>query len=308
MVSYQGVTIPSDVHQVSDEDVQREIDNILASHITTEQITDRAVVDGDRVNIDYVGSVDGVEFDGGSTMGGGTDVMAGGTEYIDDFLDQLIGHMPGETFNVEVTFPEDYGQEHLNGKDAVFVTTINHISNDIHPELTDAFIAENLSLDYGWTTVDQMMEEVRTRIRRGSIQMYLNDNFFSEITVLNVPEQLISYQNRAMMSYYRETAMMYGMEFEEFIEMSMGVATVDELVELNSADNIAQAEHNLVSQAIAEDAALTVSEADLVKFFLENLQTDDYSTYEEQFGMPYLKHVVLSQMVLDHIAENAILA
>lgn len=85
------------------------------------------VKDGDTVNIDFVGSVDGVEFEGGNTNGAGTDLIIGSHSYIDDFEDQLIGHHPGETVEVNVTFPENYGKESLNGKDAIFKVTINGI-------------------------------------------------------------------------------------------------------------------------------------------------------------------------------------
>lgn len=85
------------------------------------------VEDGDTVNIDYVGSVDGVEFDGGNTNGAGTDLTIGSGRYIDDFEEQLIGAHPGDTVNVNVTFPEDYGNEELNGQDALFVVTVNGI-------------------------------------------------------------------------------------------------------------------------------------------------------------------------------------
>lgn len=85
------------------------------------------VADGDTVNIDYVGTVDGVEFEGGNTKGQGTDLTIGSGRYIDDFEEQLIGHHPGETVEVNVTFPENYGKEELNGKDAVFTVTINGI-------------------------------------------------------------------------------------------------------------------------------------------------------------------------------------
>ncbi len=85
------------------------------------------VEDGDTVNIDYVGSIDGVEFDGGSTQGAGTDLLIGSGMYIDNFEEQLIGSHPGDTVDVNVTFPEDYGQEDLNGQDALFVVTVNGI-------------------------------------------------------------------------------------------------------------------------------------------------------------------------------------
>lgn len=85
------------------------------------------VKDGDSLNIDYTGTVDGKEFEGGSTDGSGTVLVVGAHSYIDDFEEQLIGHHPGETVEVKVTFPEEYGVEDLNGKDAVFQVTINGI-------------------------------------------------------------------------------------------------------------------------------------------------------------------------------------
>lgn len=89
--------------------------------------TSLTVEDGDTVNIDYVGSIDGVEFAGGSTNGAGEDLTIGSGRYIDDFEEQLIGAHPGDTVEVNVTFPEDYGNEELNGKDAVFEVVINGI-------------------------------------------------------------------------------------------------------------------------------------------------------------------------------------
>ena len=85
------------------------------------------VEDGDTVNIDYVGSIDGVEFDGGKTQGMGTDLVIGSGSSIDDFEDQLIGAHPGDQVDVYVTFPEDYGVEELNGKEALFQVTVNGI-------------------------------------------------------------------------------------------------------------------------------------------------------------------------------------
>ena len=90
--------------------------------------TSLTVADGDTVNIDYVGTVDGVEFSGGNTQGMGTDLVIGSGSYIDDFEEQLIGAHPGDTVEVNVTFPDPYGNnEDLSGKDAVFTVTVNGI-------------------------------------------------------------------------------------------------------------------------------------------------------------------------------------
>ena len=85
------------------------------------------VKDGDTVNIDYVGKIDGTAFDGGSTDGNGTDLVIGSGTYIDNFEEQLIGAHPGDEVEVTVTFPDDYGVDDLNGKEAVFDVTVNGI-------------------------------------------------------------------------------------------------------------------------------------------------------------------------------------
>lgn len=156
LCEYKGIVVPADEYTPTDSELESEVQSVLESYKENIKVTDRAVRDGDTVNIDYVGSVDGVEFEGGNTKGAGTDVTIGVTNYIDDFLEQLIGHKPGETFNVEVTFPDPYpNNTELSGKDAVFVTTVNHISEEKYPELTDSFVAEKFA-DEGWKTVAEL--------------------------------------------------------------------------------------------------------------------------------------------------------
>lgn len=115
--------------QTTEESESASTETTETAEETTTLNTDTSltVEDGDTVNIDYVGTIDDVEFDGGNTNGGGADLTIGSGTYIDDFEEQLIGHNVGETVEVVVTFPEDYGNEELNDKEAVFTTTINGI-------------------------------------------------------------------------------------------------------------------------------------------------------------------------------------
>ena len=102
--------------------------SVIEAEETTYQTDPSLTVEnGDTVNIDYVGSIDGVEFSGGNTQGMGTDLVIGSGLYIDDFEEQLLGAHPGDHVTVTVTFPEDYGKEDLNGKEAVFEVTVNGI-------------------------------------------------------------------------------------------------------------------------------------------------------------------------------------
>ena len=121
---YKGVTVEKTIQSVTDEDVQNEIDNALANYPVE---VDQAAKEGDTVNIDYVGKIDGTAFDGGSTNGQGTDLVIGSGSYIDDFEDQLVGAHPGDEVEVTVTFPDDYDAADLAGKEAVFDVIVNGI-------------------------------------------------------------------------------------------------------------------------------------------------------------------------------------
>ena len=136
---YSALKISKKDVEVSESDVQSQIDSILANY---SQVTDRKVKKGDTVNIDYKGTVDGKQFDGGTASAQSLKIGSG--TFIDGFEDQLIGKTPGETVEVKVTFPKDYQGKEVAGKDAVFETKINYIEET--PKLTDQFVKENLYL------------------------------------------------------------------------------------------------------------------------------------------------------------------
>ena len=305
--AYEGISIPADVHTVQQEDIDSQVDAILNEYASAKNVTSRAVADGDTVNIDYVGRIDGVEFDGGNTGGQGTEVVIGVTAYIDDFLEQLIGHMPGESFDIEVTFPEDYGKEELNGKDAVFAITINHIVEAVVPEQTDEFVAASLSDAFGWTTIAEMKEGIKTDLRHSAVASYIQEHLLEKATVASVPDDMIEYQENTLIQYYAEYATYYNMELDEFLVAYMEVSGTEELLEQNALQNSEAASFALVIQAIAEEAGISVTDDDVAAYFLEYSGSDDYSEYAASYGMPYLKMMILNQAVLDHLVDSAVL-
>ena len=145
LVDYANITVPAEEVAATDEEVEADINSTLESHKESSTDETLAIKDGDLVNIDYVGTIDGVEFAGGNSNGAGYNLTIGSGSFIDDFEQQLIGHKPGENVTVEVTFPEDYGDEAVDGKDASFAVTVNSIT--VTPELTDEFVAEYFSED-----------------------------------------------------------------------------------------------------------------------------------------------------------------
>ena len=303
---YDALPISKDVTEVPEEEVQSQIDMLLESFSTLEEVTDRPAADGDTLNIDFVGSVDGVEFEGGSTDGAGTDVIIGQTSYIDDFIEQLIGHNKGDTFDIDVTFPEDYGQEELNGKDAVFAITVNSISASVEPELTDEFVKENLSQGYGWNTVEELKKGLRDDMSEAAINSYVQDYLVEEVTVKSIPESILKIQEKALVHYYESYASQYGMELDEFLTSFLGVNNTEELLAQSQEDIRNNAVYTLSVQAVAEDAGIKVSEEDMANHFLVTTGSEDYSMYIEEYGIPFIKQTVLSQMVIDRIIENAV--
>ena len=302
---YKGISIPKEIHTISEESLQAEIDALLTEFASEEQVKDRAVVDGDTVNIDYVGTVDGVAFDEGSTNGSGADVTIGVTRYIDDFLEQIVGHTPGETFDIEVRFPEDYGVDALNGKEAVFATTLNYIVDLAMPALTDQFVADELSTYYGWSTIREMEADIRTSMQNAAIFTFIQSYLIENTTIKSLPESILKYQQNTLIQFYQDNADEYKMELNDFLMAYANFSNVEELLEAYLDDSTQAAELYLTMQAIAEDAGITVATEDVAGYFKEHMGTEDYSSYEESFGMPYLKLSVLNQAVMDHLQSNA---
>lgn len=303
LIDYKNIVVPKERYEVADELIQTEIDTMLSYFPTVTEIMDRAIVDGDTVNIDYVGSVDGVEFEGGSTGGAGTEVIIGETQYIDDFLAQLIGHEPGESFDIEVTFPDVYQSEELQGKDAVFAITVNYIIESKDAELNDAFVVDNLSEMYEWTTVEEMKTSMREDMQAVNVSEYLQEVLLSDSTVSELPETVVEYQTRAMENYYKTTAVQYNMTVDEFLAAYVGFDTLEAMIE-SSQDQITDSvKYALVIQAIAEDADIVVDEEVLAGYFLEFTGSEDFSQFADQYGVSYLKFSILQEKILDYLTE-----
>jgi trigger factor len=304
---YDAIQVSAAAHEVTEEAINTEIEALLSSYKTESSVTDRAVVNGDKVNIDYVGSVGGVPFNGGSTDGAGTDVTIGETQYIDDFLEQIIGHVPGDTFNVEVTFPENYGVDALNGQDAVFVTTVNYISQTLMPELTDAFVAENLSATRGWTTVQAMRDGVADGLKRTAVRVASTDYLQENSIVAEIPDAILEYQVKALILYYQSGAVSYGLEYEEFLNTYAGVATEEELISNNEESNFEKAKYSLIMQAVAERQKISGTDEDIASYFAENAPNQDVAQMESFYGKPYIMQVVLQEQVTAFLTDHAIL-
>ena len=301
---YTNLTYPEEVTSVKEEDIQTRIDSIMSSHTYTNEVTDRAVKDGDTLNIDYVGKVDGVAFEGGSTDGNGTQVTIGVTSYIDDFLEQLIGHQPGETFDIEVTFPDPYqNNPDLAGKDAVFTVTVNHIVETYTYELTDDFVADNLQADYGYTSIADMREKIAADLHDTQVYNYMIETVLENCPVSEVPQKLVDNEITITVKQLKYQALQYNMDASTLFTY-YGVADEDAFRTTYEEDIRERISQYLVMMAIAEDAGLIATEQDVKDYFLEEMDTEDYSEYVKNYGYGYIYRAVTFNNVGNYLQEQ----
>ncbi len=295
---YSTIEVPNSVVP-SDETVQAQIDSTLNSYSSENQITDsdRLIEDGDTVNIDYVGSVDGVEFEGGSTEGNGTTVTIGVTSYIDGFLDQLIGHAPGENFDINVTFPDPYtNNEELSGKDAVFNITINYIEETVTPEFDDDFIAENLP-DY--ESADDYRQSIYDNLYKQNLYNELFQYVVENSEVEDVPDSVVDTVYNERYQYYSSIASMYGVDMNTFL--SANGLDDDSFREMCKT----YASNYLVLQAVMENEGWEM-DADTAKESLD-FTDEDYEKAVGVYGEPYVLFAASTDYVLGKLSENVTL-
>ena len=305
---YKGISVPAEEYTITDDELNTQINSILDQYATYDQITDRAIADGDVVNIDYVGTVDGEEFSGGNTNGRGTLVTAGSDAYIDDFLTQIIGHTPGETFDVNVTFPDPYeSNPDLAGKAAVFHTTINYIQGDKHvPELTDEFVSQTSALaDYG--TAQGMKDTIRTSMEDNKADNYVLQKVLDECQFSEFPADLVDQLVDVSMAQFESQASAYGLDMETARSM-MGYESEDAQREAMTASAQEQLKTVVMLEAIAKAEGLTVDEDALTNYFSTNVGTSDYSAYQTYYGRGYLCQAVLLDSVMDLVTSSAVRA
>lgn len=155
---YKGLTATRPEVKVSDEEITREIDAVRSRNARVLTVDDRPAEDGDDVVIDFKGFRDGVPFEGGEAQK--QPLKLGSNSFIPGFEAQIVGHSVGESFEIQVTFPEEYGEPTLAGKDATFQITLHEIKKTELPELDDEFVKDVSEFD----TVDAYRESVRAKI------------------------------------------------------------------------------------------------------------------------------------------------
>ena len=308
---HMTVQVPS-VHQVTDEEIKSEISDSFYYLEDYDDLivkkTEGTVASGDSVNIDYVGKKDGEAFEGGTAEG--YDLVIGSGSFIEGFEDGLIGKEIGSTVDLNLTFPEEYGVEELNGAEVVFTVTINYVTE--MPEITDE-IAEKLS-DGEYKTAEDYRESIRSMLQEDYDAEHDNEvineivaKLLDMYTVDRHPQDNVDYNvDMIIAQYFTPYASMYGMSVEEFVESAYGMSFEDmkeQQLEPTARDMVSQ---EIILGAIAEKEGITMTDEELQERLQE--YADQYGVTVEDItagqDMGYIRESELDQKVLSWLREK----
>ena len=216
--SYKGMKIQEFAYTVKDEEVEADVNRVLDRNARKVEVTDRAAQLGDITNIDFVGTVDGVKFDGGEAEG--FDLTLGSGQFIPGFEDQVVGMNIGETKDVNVTFPENYQAENLKGKAAVFAVKLNGIKAKELPELTDEFIKEAT----GSESVEAYKAKAKERLQQQADRR-ANDATENSIldaiaanTEAEIPQAMIDSEVDNLIKKFEYQLMYQGLKLQDYLD------------------------------------------------------------------------------------------
>lgn len=288
---------------VTDEDVESQINYLLSQNM--EEVSEKAK-EGDTVNIDYVGTIDGEEFDGGSAEG--YDLELGSGSFIDNFEDQLVGSGAGDKVTVKVTFPEDYSQESLQGKAAEFAVTVNSVKRA--PELTDAWVQSYEKTEA--TTVEAFREEQRALMQANYDNYYHSDvqqkalEALVEASDITLSDAMKQYGEDFVIYSNVQQVKNYGMSLADLINMySM---TVSDFKEEMASEGESYAEQYFVVKKLAADQGITATDEvmDALAKNLSDLSGEEYTKESliESYGQETVESEAVNEAVLSYLESQ----
>ena len=291
---FSTVSFTKEQYGATEEEVQAEIDKFLSSLADKNEDAAYTVKKGDMLLVDYVGKFGQEAFPGGTASD--VEIEAGGVGYIDDFQDQLIGHHPGETFDIEVTFPVPYpNNPDYAGKDATFTITLKAVITT--PELTDEFVqAHDLDIATYF-----MMSDVKTA-------QELKDRINEDLTEYKINQAVAEYAYSLKLKDYPENVKQVGRKLVEiafYVSYGIDIKTYQSALGYSDEDmeNFIRTEVTPVVfyQAIAEQQGWEITEAD----YSMVTGKDENEEVIAKYGKGYIARIVIETRALAYIKEHA---
>jgi trigger factor len=306
--AYEGVKVKAVEYPVSDEDVDKQLEQAQTRGARIVEV-ERAAQDGDTVDIDYVGSVDGVPFAGGADQG--QDLVLGSGMFIPGFEEQLVGKKAGEEVTVTVTFPEEYQSEELAGKAAEFAVKINKVKVEEKPELTDEFAQDVSEFD----TLAELKDDLRAKLAEQAekrAEYELKDSILEQIYEANeidVPDVMVEDQLEEQLKEFEREIKNQGMKLEQYFQVTKQVPA--ELRERIKEDAYKRVKMKLLIQNIARLQGFSASDEDVeteLGFMSEQYNMDKEKMREilGDFQIKLLRDDIVNKKAVDYIYESAI--
>ena len=304
---YKDVEIEKIPVEVTEDEVMAEILKAQKENSRTVPVEDRAAQLEDEVLINFDGYMDGVAFEGGK--GENYKLTLGSHSFIDTFEDQIVGKKIGESFDVNVTFPEEYHAADLAGKPAVFKVDLLGISAIELPELDDDFASEVSSYD----TFDEYKEDVKKVLEvkkekavKSEKQAKILEKI-SETSEIELPEPMVEYSQEKMFDEFSQSLMYQGLQMEQYLKLTK--TTKAEMLERIKPDAIARIKSSLILEEIAKLENITATDEEYEEQ-LNNMATSyqmDVEKIKEIIGekdADSIKKDICSRKALDFIVEN----
>lgn len=310
---YKDLEVPQILPEdVTDDEIETEIQIRLYMDEKREDITDRSAQEGDMVNIDFTGTIDGEEFSGGSAQGYelmlGSGYMIGATDDYKGFEEQIEGHNVGEEFDIRVQFPEEYSNNpDMAGVVADFHIVLNEVYVTEIPELTDEWVRENSEES---ETVDEYREEIRQVCVEQKLAEEMQDAFMAQIEVKKYPEGEVEEQISEGEAYYQQYAVTYGLDLDSFIENYMGMSVEDFDAQMEeSAQNVVKMQEAI--KLLADKKNLEPSDEEYQEAMtryavMAGASTADVDAYIESVGEELLKDVIRQDTIMGYLVEHCI--
>ena len=255
---YKGVEVEKSDVEVTEEDINKEIDKERENNSRTIDVDDRAVESGDIIKLDFDGSVDGVPFEGGKAEN--YTLAIGSGNFIPGFEDQLIGTKIGEEKDVTVTFPEDYHEKSLAGKEAVFKCKVNAITVKELPEADDEFASEVSEFD----TLAEYKEDIRKKLAekkekaaRAKKEAEAVEKAVENAT-MEIPDAMIDTQIQNMMEDFARRMQSQGLSLEQYFQFTgMDAKKMHDQMQPEALKRI---QNSLVLEAVAKAENIEISD------------------------------------------------
>lgn len=309
---YQNIEVALAEPEVTDEYLEGYIDYILQNSPVYTPVTDRGVEMGDVTNIDYVGKLDGVAFDGGTAQG--QELVIGSGMFIDGFEDGMIGMQIGETRDVEATFPDPYDNNpDLAGKVAVFTVTLNSISLEEIPELTDEYVV-SLGLE-GCSNVEEYrayVYDVLMEQQMASFESQKADLALEAVVAASefkaAPEGMVNRMNETLTANISSYANMYGADIGTYVaNVYGGTAAEYEATLLQQSELMAQ--RYVMMKAIADKEGIEVTDEEMEAAITEEATTYGYTSVDEYkalIDVEAYREYLITMEVMDLLTANAV--